>query len=386
MAKITLHSDNQISATSVSNTFIDEYMSDANGEFVKIYLYLLRLMNAPEASFSISSIADKFGHMEKDIRRALAYWERMNLLQLEYDGDKNLTGIRLLDSVPRQSGGTAVTGGGQDASVPREGQTVKTAQTSSAGGQAIAPASPAGTPEAAPDVCADTVPAKKNYSPDDVLRFREDEAFADLLFVTERYLGRTLTATDINTISYLYDKDGLGFSTELIEYLIESCVSSNHASIRYIEKVALGWAKQHITTVEEAKQGSPVLGKTYYKVMSCFGLSGQRMLVPSETAFISRWINEYGFSDDIIAEACNRTMQRLHQPSFEYADKLLANWRDARVHHLSDIIKLDSAHQNQKKNAAVAATAASPNRFNNFKQRDYDFDQLEKMLLTTNAH
>ena len=57
MGKITLHSDSTTSATSVSNIFIDEYMTDANGEFVKIYLYLLRLMNAPEAAFSISSIA-----------------------------------------------------------------------------------------------------------------------------------------------------------------------------------------------------------------------------------------------------------------------------------------------------------------------------------------
>ena len=95
MANIKLHSDSPVSATSVSNTFIDEYMSDANGEFVKIYLYLLRLMNAPQASFSISSIADKFEHTEKDVKRALAYWERMHLLQLEYDNDKNLTGIRI---------------------------------------------------------------------------------------------------------------------------------------------------------------------------------------------------------------------------------------------------------------------------------------------------
>ena len=57
MAKILIHSDSASSATSVSNIFIDEYMSDANGEFVKIYLYLLRLMNAPDSAFSISSIA-----------------------------------------------------------------------------------------------------------------------------------------------------------------------------------------------------------------------------------------------------------------------------------------------------------------------------------------
>ena len=31
--------------TSVSNIFIDEYMPKANGEFIKIYILLLRLVN-----------------------------------------------------------------------------------------------------------------------------------------------------------------------------------------------------------------------------------------------------------------------------------------------------------------------------------------------------
>lgn len=350
MAKITLHSDNPVSATSVSNIFIDEYMSDANGEFVKIYLYLLRLMNAPEASFSISSIADKFEHTEKDIKRALSYWERMNLLRLEYDDNQNLTGICLLDSVPKDT-------------------------------KDFTPISDVRSPEALP-----AAPAKKNYSADDIVQFRENESIAELFFIAERYLGRTLSATDINTLLYLYD--GLGFSTELIVYLIESCVSNNHTSIRYIEKVALRWAKQHITTVEEAKQGSPVLGKSYYKVKNSFGITG-RDLVSSEVSYISKWIDEYGFSEDIIAEACNRTIKRLHQPSFEYADKLLTEWHKAQVHHRSDIEKLDAAHQKQKKAGSAAAAASGntgKNKFNNFTQRSYDYDQLEKMLLTTNAH
>ena len=79
------------------------------------------------------------------------------------------------------------------------------------------------------------------------MNFRQNESIAELFFIAERYLGRTLSATDINTLLDFYDV--LGFSTELIVYLIESCVSNNHTSIRYIEKVALGWADQHITTV-----------------------------------------------------------------------------------------------------------------------------------------
>lgn len=150
---------------------------------------------------------------------------------------------------------------------------------------------------------------------------------AELFFIAERYLGRTLSATDINTLLYFYDV--LGFSTELIVYLIESCVSNNHTSIRYIEKVALGWADQHITTVEEAKQGSPVLGKMYYAVMNAFGITG-RKLVSTEIAYISRWTNEYGFDSDIILEACKRTMASLHQPNFKYTDSILSDWNKSR--------------------------------------------------------
>ena len=78
MTDITLHTKSKSTVTCVSNTFIDEYMADANGEFVKIYLYLLRCINAAE-NFSISKMADKFDHTEKDIKRALKYWEKKHL-------------------------------------------------------------------------------------------------------------------------------------------------------------------------------------------------------------------------------------------------------------------------------------------------------------------
>ena len=74
MANITLHSDSQTSATSVSNIFIDEYMSDANGEFVKIYLYLLRLMNAPDSAFSISSIDKDSLTIELPSKEKITYY------------------------------------------------------------------------------------------------------------------------------------------------------------------------------------------------------------------------------------------------------------------------------------------------------------------------
>lgn len=82
--------------------------------------------------------------------------------------------------------------------------------------------------------------------------------------------------------------------------------------------------------------------------MNAFGITG-RKLVSTEIAYISRWTNEYGFDSDIILEACKRTMASLHQPNFKYTDSILSDWNKKQVHHLSDIAKLDAAHQERKK-------------------------------------
>lgn len=369
MAKIALHSDAPNAATSVSNIFIDEYMSDANGEFVKIYLYLLRLMNMPDASFSISSIADKFEHTEKDIRRALSYWERVHLLRLEYDDHRNLTGVCLLDSqsVSAPESRPAEIPSAAETAAP-EHRTVEAA----AADTSLAPAVPA-------------APEKKQYSADDIRGFRQNESVAELFFIAERYLNRTLSATDIQTILYFYD--GLGFSTDLIEYLVEYCVSKGHTSIRYIEKVALAWADSHISTVAEAKQNAGMHSQSYFMVMKALGISG-RNLVPSETSLIEKWKSEYGFSCQLIEEACRRTISAIHQPSFEYTDTILNNWHKKQIKTLEDVARADAEHQSRKRAAAqtLSASASPKNKFNNFSQRSYDYDQLEKMLLTTTVH
>ena len=82
MARLTIYKDNDADSTVVSNLFIDEYMKDANDAQLKIYLYLLRMMNAHLAT-SVSDIADKFNHTEKDVIRALKYWEKNHLLDLD---------------------------------------------------------------------------------------------------------------------------------------------------------------------------------------------------------------------------------------------------------------------------------------------------------------
>ena len=196
MAKILIHSDSASSATSVSNIFIDEYMSDANGEFVKIYLYLLRLMNAPDSAFSISSIADKFEHTEKDVKRALSYWERMHLLRLEYDTEHNLTGICLIDSASRDKTGT-----GDD--FPENETAAETPEADSVSSLEDTYHSP---DDGISSVNTESFPPKRDYTRDELKQFQENDQIAELLFVAERYLVLATVPTTPATmrISGLY--------------------------------------------------------------------------------------------------------------------------------------------------------------------------------------
>lgn len=339
MADILLKRDSNLAATYVPNNFIDDYMTHADGEFVKIYLYLLRCLNNPDAAFSISDIADKFDHTEKDVKRALKYWEKMQLLRLEFDGREELTGICLTDFAS----------------------------------------------QTAPPAAAET-PARAEYTKEQLKQFNNDETVKELLFVAERYLSRPLNNTEIQTILYWLDK--LGFSQDLIDYLIEQCVAKNHKSIRYMDKIALSWAEQGIHTLAEAKQDSGVHNQAVCAVRKAFGISG-RNLVDYELEYVKKWSKAMGFSDEIIALACQRTIRSAHQISFEYADSILTNWKKQNVCTLKDIDLLDAQYQDAQAKKTAAGKAVSPrtaketaaNGFANFTQRTYDYEELERELL-----
>ena len=141
----------------------------------------------------------------------------------------------------------------------------------------------------------------------------------------------------MDAITYFYES--LGMSADLIEYLIEYCVENNHKSIHYIRKVALSWHEQNITTVAQAKCNTVFYNKNYYTVLNAYGIKG-RAPASSEISFIKRWYEEYGFSSAVVIEAVNRTMDTIHQPSFDYTESILKRWFDKGIHNLEDICLL----------------------------------------------
>lgn len=355
MNMITLHNASYIEATVLSNIFIDDYMPEANGEFVKVYIYLLRILSNAPVSFSLEQMADRLLCTERDIIRALKYWEKADLISIEQNSEHKVCGITLLSARP-----------------------VREAQVSFS----QVPTSVSQTETAAEVSSVSTFQEKvtpSQLTPDRINELKQNEEIVQLLYIAEQYLGKTLSATDIQKILFFYDE--LHFSSDLIEYLIEYCVSHNHKSIRYIESVAISWASQNITTVEMAKNSSSRFNKDYFTILKSLGISG-RNPVDTEISLMDSWLKEYSFTLDIIQEACSRTILQTGQPSFQYTDKILREWKDKSVKNLNDIKILDAEHKKRKlEKASRKQQPSSTNRFNNFQQRNYDFSEYEKRLL-----
>ena len=367
MARLKIYKDNYVDSTVVSNRFIDEYMKDANDAQIKVYLYLIRMLNANLAT-SVSEIADKFNHTEKDVNRALKYWEKKDLLELDYDGDKNLVGIHLRDL------------NAQEENVNNRNITLSTISASSMPGMSgMSGASGAsGVSMSVKPVEELSDPyAKPAYTADQLRAFKNDENTAQLLFIAEQYIGKPLTPSEMKTI--LYFTDVLRFSDDLIDYLLQYCVDRGKKDFKYIEKVAINWAEEGITTPKQAQRFSTKYDKNVYAIMNELGKSGTP--TTKELEYITRWTKEYGFTNDIIFEACERTVMATDRHRFEYAEGILNSWRRENVHHKADIHKIDDMYQ-RRRAQNTSPKNSSINKFNQFTQNNYDFDALERELLS----
>lgn len=376
MNKLTLSTQSANRSTELSNEFIDNYMPLANGEFVKVYIYLLRCVSDNQTTISVSALADFFNQTEADIMRALKYWDKAGAIQLIFDNDgggndSGLVGITFCNLSSAQCNGDR----------PVDYSVISTMQSAAMDYSDVSDA------QIAPvNVVPMTV---KTYSPSQVRELSEKDDFNMLLYAVSAYLGKPLNSSDMSSIAYFYDT--LHFPADLIDYLVEYCVGRDKKSMRYIEKVALAWAELGISTVAEAKAEVASHNETTCSVLNAFGITN-RSAGRSERDLINKWTDVYCFSNDIIIEACNRTLKATHQPSFEYADSILSRWQEANVRTTDDIKRIDEEYEQNRQSrfakrsgSANNIVAKSGNRFNNFHQRDTDIDSLESSLLSNNG-
>ena len=398
MTAINISSDIATSFTTVSDIFIDQYMPKANGEFVKVYLYLLRATGSGAGIATISEIADHFSNTEADIIRAINYWASEGILQVQTGADGQIIGINLCSlSV---SGMQAAQSNIQSAVADNAAQNNLQNGVVNNAAQNISTANIRMQDSVVEKLKSQTTDkassSQKEYTLDEIKEFRKNPDISELFFIIETYLKHTLSSTDTNMVLYWLDE--LHFSTDLVEYLVEYCITKGHSSLRYMNKVALGWADAGIKTVDQAKDDAAAHSQIYYSVMKALGITG-RNLVDSEVSLINKWVGEYGFDIELVKAACSKTISAIQKPSFEYTDSILANWRKKDVHTLKDVEVLDANFAKANKASATGSSqgtnaangsskpksnnSSSKNKFNNFNQRNNDYDKLEKLFLNS---
>ena len=184
-------------AVVVPSRFITEYMPQAGGDYVKVFLHLLY-----EGRADVEKMAEDLQLSEGDVKRALRYWEKQ---------------------------GVVGTGSDAGTEAPEEAKTEKRSKK---------------------EELRDRY--RSTEGTEALLRLADDDTFTELTLIVQRYRSKVMDEKESQVLAYLYD--GLKLPADVIEYLVTYSVEHDKNDIRYMEKLGTDWAQIGITTVEAAKR------------------------------------------------------------------------------------------------------------------------------------
>lgn len=309
--------------TPLSNIFIDKFMPKARGEFVKVYILGLKYCISGELGVSAEIIATNLHLLETDVINAWNYWNDENVVKLipiDNMGNYNVEFLDL-DETPKE---------------------------------------------------------------DDNINLLEElnkNSTKDMLQDIEKLLSRPLSSKEMTMyISWLKD---FNFSPEIILLLIQYCVSKGKNDYRYIEKIAISWYDSKIKSVADAQNFIKKNEDKWIKikkVLNYLGIKDTNIMKPQEN-MLNKWIESFNFPLDIIFKACEICFERINKADFKYIDAILVNWYNEGIKTLEDVDKKDRRKNFSKNNPKFKHIKNSSGTFNNFEQRNYNFNDLEKKLL-----
>ena len=358
--------------TVISNAFIEHFMLDANGSYVKVYLYLSKCIQSGGIDISIPFLADKTDSTERDIIRALQHWEKKGLIKITLDNvTEQISSIQMLNPDDVY-------------------QAAKSASYIDDTAEDIASTSQ--IPFSSKEKKSDSVNSV-SVSAEQRKELAANQDFQFALQAIQSFLERPFKSNEIELISYLYGT--LHFSSELLIHLYDYCISLGKSNSNYIQAVALSWHEQGVKSPEDAKKVTTDYNTAYTAISKAFGLG--RPLAIIEKQFVERWQKEWMIDLSVIIEACNRTMLKIQKADFKYIEGILDNWHKSGIKTLLDVEKADeiyAKHKSEKSNNSQknyrynannsGGSYIKKNQFNTFQQRDVshaEISELERKLL-----
>ena len=177
---------------------------------------------------------------------------------------------------------------------------------------------------------------RPSYSETDVVRAMDhDGEFQALYGEIQRVMGRALNTEELKIL--LGFTRYLGMPAEVISLLVRHCQerarrkgSLRAPSLRTIEKEAYAWAERGIDTMEEAiayVQSQSIRYTRLGRLMELLQIRG-RSLTSAEERYAQQWL-DWGFEEDAITMAYERTCLNTGGLSWAYMNKILSRWQEA---------------------------------------------------------
>lgn len=302
------------SSTEISDVFFTEYLSQASGDFVKVYLYILFLSKYGK-DIKLNDLSKKLALPLKTIQDALKYWEEAGVITKKTTGYivNNLQEIELHKLYK-----------------PKLSVNIDTDQNS-----------------------------KNQY------RAKAIEA------INTSFFQGIMSPSWYSDIDLWFKK--YNFDEQVMLALFRYCFERSALHRNYIQAVADAWYQNGIKTFSDLDlyyQKQEKLNSIKKAISKKLGLT--RALTQYEEAYIEKWIVDFSFSMDVIDLALKKTTSKTN-PSFDYIDKILCDWHDRNLKNVSDVKK----HLSDLKTKQNDIKKLQKNSYNNYEQRKYDdFDSL----------
>ena len=258
------------SNTTIPDIFFTQYLPEANGDFLKVYLYIL-FLSKYDKDIKINDLCKKLGLSLKVIQDAMKYWEEQGVITKKNTGFvfNNLQELELHNLYKPKAALSAE-------QIQKSAESQKRAKT--------------------------------------------------IEYINNKFFSGLMPTTWYPDIELWFKK--YNFDDEVMIALFEYCFDKSALHRNYIQAVADAWSKNNIKTFNDLDQyyeKQEKLNKVANNIVKKLGLG--RQLSQYEHAYVEKWMVDFGYSFDMIEIALKKTTSKVN-PSFDYIDKLLTDWHD----------------------------------------------------------
>lgn len=264
--------------THVENIFINEYMPQAPGNYVKVYLFALMYADF-DKNMTNETIAKHLGMEDEDVLKAWSYWEKLGVIRKHFinPGDKFHYQVEFISLKGLVYGKTSKTRK-QDSNVPDRLKALM-----------------------------DNKDIKKMYSR------------------IEQITGRLFEGNEpMEILSWITDYNA---TPEMILYAYSYCVKKKgHSNHKYVAAVVKEWANQGLKTAEQIEDYLEEIDNRHYlykRVLRALGML--RNATEEEKRIMDTWFDQMGFTIDRVLEACKKTTG-ISNPNINYINTVLKAW------------------------------------------------------------